>query len=160
MTRDSTPEPTPSGAPAVPAPPAGHPRRTVLRGAVVLGALGAGGVLAGCGGGGGGDSAEQGSVAAPGTVLGPTSDVPSGGGKIYPEAKVVVTQPSMGEYKAFSAVCTHESCVVSSVENGNIVCGCHGSAYSISDGSVVKPPSTKPLEALQITVEGGQLKLA
>src|SRR5690348_1123610 len=42
-----------------------------------------------------------------GTVLGAASEIPVGGGAIYKAAKVVVTQPASGQYKAFSAVCTH-----------------------------------------------------
>jgi len=38
-----------------------------------------------------------------------------GGGIILPDEQVVVTQPSAGEFKAFTAVCTHAQCVVSSV---------------------------------------------
>src|SRR4051794_36074049 len=121
MTSETTPDPTATGHAAGPA------RRTVLRGAAVLGVLGVGGALSGCGGGSGGSSGSSEAVA--GTVLGPVSDVPSGGGKIYPAAKIVVTQPSMGEYKAFSAVCTHQSCIVATVSDGTINCTCHGSKY-------------------------------
>src|SRR5690349_20408863 len=45
-----------------------------------------------------------------GMVLGAASDIPVGGGKIYKAAKVVVTQPARGQYKAFSPVCTHVGC--------------------------------------------------
>src|ERR1700760_4260203 len=38
-----------------------------------------------------------------GTVLGAASDIPVGGGAIYTAAKVVVTQPASGQYRAFSA---------------------------------------------------------
>jgi hypothetical protein len=42
---------------------------------------------------------------------------------VFPAEKVVVTQPSAGEFKAFSAVCTHLQCVVDQVANGTIDCG-------------------------------------
>ncbi len=46
-----------------------------------------------------------------GTLLGMASAVPVGGGMIYTDAKVVVTQPTKDVYKAFSAVCTHVGCI-------------------------------------------------
>jgi Rieske Fe-S protein len=53
-----------------------------------------------------------------GQVVGSTADVPEGGGAIFREQKVVVTQPAPGDFKAFSAVCTHQGCLVESVEPG------------------------------------------
>jgi Rieske Fe-S protein len=71
--------------------------------------------------------------------------VPVGGGVILENADYVVTQPSKGSYKAFSKICTHQGCPVAAVENGVIHCNCHGSEYSIKDGSVTNPPATKGL---------------
>ena len=71
-----------------------------------------------------------------------TSDIEVGGGTIFPEDQVVITQPSDGEFKCFTAVCTHQGCIVSSVSDGSINCECHGSAFSIADGSVVTGPAT------------------
>ncbi|MEO6820975.1 MAG: Rieske (2Fe-2S) protein [Candidatus Nanopelagicales bacterium] len=85
-------------------------------------------------------------------TLGPTSGVPVGGGRIYSDQKVVVTQPSAGSYKAFTAVCTHEGCLVGSVSDGAILCPCHGSQFSISDGSVMQGPATIALATEDITV--------
>jgi nitrite reductase/ring-hydroxylating ferredoxin subunit len=51
-----------------------------------------------------------------GSVVGPKSDVPEGGGVVFRDQKVVVTQPEPGEFKAFTAVCTHQGCLVDSVE--------------------------------------------
>ena len=67
-----------------------------------------------------------------GTVLGQASDIPVGGGAIYTAAKVVVTQPASGQYKAFSAVCTHVGCLVNKVTSGTIDCPCHGSEFRIT----------------------------
>ena len=82
----------------------------------------------------------------------PTSDIPVGGGAIYPDAKLVVTQPTAGEFKAFSAVCTHQACLVTKVDDGTIDCTCHGSKYSITDGSVEGGPAPKPLPEKTVTV--------
>jgi Rieske Fe-S protein len=75
-------------------------------------------------------------------------------------AKVVVTQPATGQFKGFSAVCTHLQCVVDQVADGTIDCPCHGSKYSVKDGSVVNGPAPKPLAAQPITVSGEKISLA
>ena len=81
-----------------------------------------------------------------------TSAVPVGGGVILESADYVVTQPSKGSYKAFSKICTHQGCPVASVADGVIHCDCHGSEYSIKDGSVTNPPATKSLAEAKTTV--------
>jgi Rieske Fe-S protein len=105
-----------------------------------------------------GASAKAGSMPS-GTLLGAASDVPVGGGMVYTDAKVVVTQPSKGEYKAFSAVCTHVGCLCNQVAGGTINCPCHGSKFKISDGSVVAGPAPAPLAAKTVTVTGGKVYL-
>ncbi|MFC4909182.1 Rieske (2Fe-2S) protein [Actinomadura gamaensis] len=107
--------------------------------------------------GGGGTSGAGG---AGGGGLARTADIPVGGGKIFPDAKVVVTQPSQGEFKAFSAVCTHMGCTVGSVSGGLIHCPCHGSEYHIADGTVARPPAPSRLAPKKITVSGGEINLA
>src|ERR1700745_3976808 len=80
-----------------------------------------------------------------GTVLGAASDIPVGGGAIYTAATVVVTQPASGQYKAFSAVCTHVGCIVNKVTDGTIDCPCHGSEFKITNGAVVAGARAAPL---------------
>lgn len=84
------------------------------------------------------------------------ADVPVGSGKIFPDAQTVITQPKEGEFKAFSSICTHQACPVATVTD-TINCDCHGSKYSITDGSVVNPPAPKPLPAKTIEVDGDTL---
>ena len=92
--------------------------------------------------------------ALPAGALAATSQVPDGGGKIIDGKNIVITQPESGSFRAFSAICTHEGCIVSSVSNGTINCPCHGSKFSIKDGSVVNGPAPSPLAAIAIKVEG------
>lgn len=82
------------------------------------------------------------------------ADVPVGGGVVLEEQKVVVTQPAEGEFMAFTAVCTHQGCLVGSVKDNTINCPCHGSQFSAEDGSVVTGPATAPLEAVGVAVDG------
>lgn len=94
-----------------------------------------------------------------GSALWATSQIPLKGGMINGSADggIVVTQPSAGEYKAFTSVCTHMQCTVGSVSNNVITCPCHGSEYSAVDGSVINGPAPKPLAAKNITVSGGNI---
>jgi Rieske Fe-S protein len=73
--------------------------------------------------------------------------------------KYVITQPVKGEFKAFSAICTHQGCPVGEVTDGRVVCPCHGSAFSIEDGSVVNGPAESPLAEEPISVNGGDITL-
>ncbi|MFJ3329420.1 Rieske (2Fe-2S) protein [Streptomyces griseus] len=144
-------------------------RRTVL----AAGAAGAAALATGCGSsdeGGGGDTsgtptasdgASDGASpgASDGVELAATGDIPVGGGTVFKERKVVVTQPEEGEFKAFSAVCTHASCLVSTVSDGTINCPCHGSRYSITDAAVEAGPAPRPLPAERISVSGGTIRL-
>ncbi|MFJ9006215.1 Rieske (2Fe-2S) protein [Streptomyces canus] len=108
----------------------------------------------------GGDASSSASSGSGGTAFAKTSDIPEGGGKIFKDQGVVVTQPTAGTYKAFSSKCTHQGCAVSSIAKGVIVCPCHKSEFSVADGSVKKGPAPKALPAEQITVSGDSIALA
>jgi Rieske Fe-S protein len=104
-------------------------------------------------------SAGGSTAGAQGSALATTSEIPVGGGMIFTSEKVVVTQPTAGDYKGFSAVCTHMGCIVSTISNGTIDCPCHGSQYSITNGSVVAGPAPKPLPDAAIKVSGTSIFL-
>ena len=95
-----------------------------------------------------------------GTILAKTSQIPVDGGMVISSAQIVVTQPSAGVYKAFTAVCTHQGCTVSNVSNNEIQCPCHGSVFSAKDGSVIQGPASSPLASKTITVANGQITAA
>ena len=142
----SDPDPVPDQRPD--RPPVG--RRTVLRG---VAAFGGAAIVAGCGS----DSDTSAGATPDGPIeLGPAADVPLGGGAIYDGPQVVVTQPAEGEFKAFSSICTHAGCPVSTVTE-TINCDCHGSRYSLEDGSVVAGPASNPLPAKKVSVQGADL---
>ncbi len=92
-------------------------------------------------------------------ALASTSEIPVGGGKVFTAQKVVVTQPAAGEFKAFSAVCTHMGCIVNQISDGTIDCPCHGSQYSIKNGAVVGGPAPSPLPGQSIKVTGSSIFL-
>ena len=160
----------------------GTNRRVLLAGAGAAGLLGLTGALAACGsddnpGSAGGKQSSA--PASPGTdaptddsgggadddAIAKTSDIPVGGGKIFDSDNVVITQPEAGTFKAFSATCTHQNCLVASISKGLINCPCHGSQYSISDGSVVTAArgsnknSQRPLPEKTVTRSGDSLSV-
>ncbi|MFJ1747076.1 Rieske (2Fe-2S) protein [Streptomyces sp. NPDC088116] len=151
-------------------------RRTVVAAA---GAVGLGAALTACGGsdsgsesdatnggsadtGATGDSSTggDGAAAGAGAAIAKTTDIPEGGGKVFADQGVVITQPTAGEFKAFSSKCTHAGCAVKGISDGVINCPCHGSKFSATDGSVQTGPATKPLPATAIKVSGDSITLA
>ncbi len=184
MTLDNDLGPTPEtdhATDAAVAPPAGVLTRRRAFG--LAGAVGVAGLLAACGGGS--DETTSGSAssssappspteASPsespsesesspatggggGAALVKTSEVPVGGGKVLDDKKIVVTQPAKGDFKAFTAVCTHQACLVGSVQNNTISCPCHGSAYDASNGSVKGGPAPRGLDKVNVKVEGDEV---
>ena len=147
-------------------------RRRALRGAaaVTLGLP----VMAACGSDSSGNGADTatgtrspsssrtggtGSGGSAGAALASTADIPVGGCAVFEGESVVVTQPTEGDFKAFSATCTHQGCSVSSSSDGHIPCNCHGSRFSLADGSVINGPATSPLGEVAITVKGDSIIL-
>ncbi|WP_200261327.1 Rieske (2Fe-2S) protein [Streptomyces sp. HSG2] len=126
-------------------------RRTILL------ATGAAAVTAGCGAAETETSASAPDLSRP---LARTEDIPVGGGVVFPDDRVVVTQPEEGDFRAFSALCTHQNCLVTDVSGGTINCACHDSRFRVDDGSVERGPATRPLPSAPVTVEGDSVHLA
>ena len=124
-------------------------RATLITGAVASGAM-----LASCAEGDGAVTAPEGTV-----EVGSASAV--GVGKAakltHGSTTVIVSQPSAGEYKAFSTVCTHQGCQVQVQDSNRIVCPCHGSEYAVADGSVVHGPAEEALTNYPVQVKGGKI---
>jgi Rieske Fe-S protein len=95
-----------------------------------------------------------------GEPLASTSDVPVGGCFVVTGAKVVLTQPTEGDFKAFTAVCTHQGCLVESSTEGEIPCPCHDSRFSLEDGSPQSGPATASLAPVEIALDGDSITRA
>jgi nitrite reductase/ring-hydroxylating ferredoxin subunit len=142
-------------------------RRRALTGAAVGGLSLP--LLAACGGGSGSASTGQPAGAKPSggsssaTLLTTAAAVPVGGGVILGQQNVVVTQPTKGQFEGFSATCTHQGCILATVSAGTINCGCHGSQFSIRDGSNVAGPlgspagSVAPLPKVPVKLQGNDV---
>jgi Rieske Fe-S protein len=149
-------------------------RRIVFQG---LSALGVAAVLAGCGGAEVRDpAADESPTDGPSPkpsdspsdklqkpdkkqpdALATTAEIPVGGGMVLTDQRIVITQPSRGEFMAFSAVCTHQGQTVGEVADNTITCAYHGSQYDAATGDVVTGPATAGLEPVKIRVKGGAI---
>lgn len=71
---------------------------------------------------------------------------------------LVVRSPS-GEYRAFSAICTHLACLVDwRKEQGDVFCPCHGGRFDL-EGKVIGGPPPKPLPKYPVVVENGEIQV-
>lgn len=116
------------------------------------------GGLSACGAGAS-DQGAPSAASSAGPITAKTSAIAVGSGTIFAAAQAVITQPTAGAFKAFSSICTHAGCPVATVTD-TINCNCHGSTFSISDGSVVKGPATMPLPARTVEVTGDSVSVS
>jgi Rieske Fe-S protein len=128
-------------------------RRDVLKAGAVTGALIATGVtLSACATDSASENEDASAAVAVGSIA--LADIPVGGGVVVADPPVVVTQPTAGDVKAFTAICPHQGCLVSDVSNNEILCACHGSKFSALDGSVIQGPAVEGLSAAAVSVDG------
>ena len=66
----------------------------------------------------------------------------------------ILVRTTTGEWRAFSAVCTHLQCTVQyRADTENIWCACHNGHFDLSGKNVSGPPP-RPLEQYEVTVNG------
>lgn len=147
-------------------------RRTLVRlgGAGVAAATLA---LAGCtpadgdaGGSGTGSGAEPGSqtpggsgtVPPSGTEIAKLSAVAVGEsiGVVVGGASLLIAQPTAGDVVAFSAICSHQQCIVAPAQT-EFHCPCHGSRYDAATGDVLEGPAINPLTPVPVSVDGDSI---
>lgn len=144
-TPDVTPQPSTDPLPS---------RRAVL----ASGAVGVAAAVTACGASSG--AAPGGSAAPAGATLARVADVPVGGGVILTDLKVVLTQPTAGQFAGYSSICPHQGCPVSEVKDGFIDCTCHGSRFAVATGAPTPDsPAKSPLAPLSVTVKGADVIL-
>lgn len=95
-------------------------------------------------------------------VVATVAEIPVGGVKLfqYPEAndQCILVRTAEDAYVAYSQKCTHLSCsVFYSKENNRLECPCHEGYFSISDGSVLQGPPTRPLPRVVLERRGPAL---
>lgn len=141
-------------------------RSTVTRRALLggVGAAAAVGAVTACGTSAGSEPGPA-SVPAPTTTTPPgpdaqvvaaVADVPVGGGVLLAGKRLVLTQPTAGDFHAFVAICTHQGCNITEVEDDRIVCRCHGSVFAL-DGAPIEGPAKRRLATRPIEARGTDL---
>ena len=96
------------------------------------------------------ESAENSVVAAK------LSEVPPNSGKIFKFGNKpgILVHTAQGEFKAFSAVCTHLECIVQYRDDTKqIWCACHNGQYNLSGQNIGGPPP-RPLEEFKVNTRG------
>jgi cytochrome b6-f complex iron-sulfur subunit len=90
------------------------------------------------------------------------ADFPPNSGKVVRfgnQPAIVVRLPS-GEFRAFSAVCTHLDCIVQYRKDREVIwCACHNGTYDLSGRNIAGPPP-RPLEAYDVAVRGDDVVLS
>jgi Rieske Fe-S protein len=83
------------------------------------------------------------------------ADIPVGGSisATLAGAPILISQPTPGVVVAFSAICTHQGCVVKPAQE-ELDCPCHGSRFNPSTGEVLGGPAPLPLGKVPVTVAG------
>ncbi len=100
-----------------------------------------------------------------GTKVATVADVPVGSAFQFTEpttgAPAYIMQPKAGTFLAYSAICTHEGCIVNFDKGNNIfACPCHGAQFDTASGAPTRGPAQTPLQKFTITASGTDLYLA
>jgi len=77
--------------------------------------------------------------------------------KAVSEKAVYITKDSQGQLRVLTSICPHLGCTVPwNKEKGQFVCPCHGGTFA-PDGTRVAGPALRGMDALETTVQDGQL---
>jgi cytochrome b6-f complex iron-sulfur subunit len=98
----------------------------------------------------------QAEAAAGAVPAGKTKDFPPNSGKIirFGARPAIVVRLATGEFRAFSAVCTHLQCTVQYRPDLELVwCACHNGRFDLTGRNVGGPPP-RPLDQLEVAVRG------
>ncbi|MDR6907541.1 Rieske Fe-S protein [Agromyces sp. 3263] len=89
------------------------------------------------------------------------ADVPVGGSidATINGEPALIAQPTAGQVVAFSAVCTHQGCIVAA-SGDEFDCPCHGSKFDAATGDVLNGPALEPLPAIPVAVSGDRIVAA
>lgn len=109
---------------------------------------------------GGASKAATGGSSAPAGTTGPAlaklSDIKVGSAIAATNAdgsKIIIARPTSSTVAAFSAICTHQGCVVAPAGQ-QLDCPCHGSVFNATTGAVVNGPASRPLPAVSVKLSG------
>jgi cytochrome b6-f complex iron-sulfur subunit len=104
----------------------------------------------------------QSEAAADAVVVGKVKDFPPGSGKVvrFGNRPAIVVHLPGGEFRAFSAVCTHLQCTVQYRTDLELIwCACHNGRFDLAGRNVGGPPP-RPLDPLEVAVRGDDVVLS
>lgn len=93
---------------------------------------------------------------------GKAAELKANTGKIFNfgSRPALLVHTASGEWRAFSAVCTHLNCTVQyREETQQIWCACHNGLYDLN-GKVIGGPPPRPLEEYTVHVQGDEVVVA
>ena len=105
---------------------------------------------------------EQPEVEVTSVKVGKLADLKNDSGMIvrFGNQPVIVVRLSSGEFRAFSATCTHLDCTVQYRNDlGVIWCACHNGKYDLNGRNITGPPP-RPLDAFKVIVQGEDVLVA
>jgi len=73
---------------------------------------------------------------------------------------VILVRSAAGDFRAFSATCTHLDCTVQYRKDmGLIWCACHNGRYDLNGRNVAGPPP-RPLDEYRVVVQGDEISIS
>ena len=73
---------------------------------------------------------------------------------------VILIRNAAGEFRAFSATCTHLDCTVQFRKDmGLIWCACHNGRYDLNGRNVAGPPP-RPLDEYRVIIQGEDISIS
>ena len=94
--------------------------------------------------------------------IGPAADAPPGAlRQVEVEGRAVCLGRTSSGWVAFDDTCTHEECSLAEgeLEDGVIVCPCHGSEFDVRTGAVLRGPADEPVRVYETRIAGGELEV-
>ena len=98
---------------------------------------------------------KQGEVEVSSVKAGKVKDIEKDSGTIvrFGNKPVILVRTSTGEFRAFSATCTHLDCTVQYRKDlGVIWCACHNGKYDLAGRNIAGPPP-RPLDEFKVIVQ-------
>ncbi len=102
---------------------------------------------------------KQNEVEVSSVKVGKLSEIEKDSGKIirFGSKPVILVRTKSGEFRAFSAVCTHLNCTVQFRKDLELLwCACHNGKYDLSGRNISGPPP-RPLDPFRVVIKGDEV---
>ncbi|MBI2618602.1 MAG: Rieske (2Fe-2S) protein [Ignavibacteriales bacterium] len=105
---------------------------------------------------------KQGEVEVSSVKVGKIEDIQKDSGQIvkFGNKPVILVRKPNGEFRSFSATCTHLDCTVQyRSDMGVIWCACHNGKYDLNGRNIEGPPP-RPLEEFRVVMQGDEVLIS